>query len=239
MLASDLQRPSDIQAERIAREFEDFAYIVSHDLNAPLRHVREFTNLLIGTRRDNLNEEEQEYIMFLERSLDKLDKMQQALLTISRLNTRAGDMLEINCNLIIEQAIKKLDYDTDRETFEFGNLPTLIAEPKQIEMLFYQLVDNALKFQVHHEALQKKIRINAEEAKDGWVFRISDNGIGIDPKYHEEIFRLFKQLEPNIYSGIGAGLTIAHKIVGRHGGRIWVESQRGRGTDVFFVLPKY
>jgi len=223
----------------IAREYEDFAYIVSHDLNAPLRHVREFTRLLIAGRRENLSEEEQEYIAFLEKSLAKIDDMQKALLTFSRLNTRSGPFRQTDCNKVMADVLQELD-DVVNQHFpviEYSKLPSVTAEPKQLHLLFYSLIDNALKF--HDDTQRREISVYASDQGQSWLFAVKDNGTGIDERYREEVFRLFKRLEPDRYPGIGAGLTIARKIVQHHGGELMIESEPGQGTSVFFSLPKF
>jgi light-regulated signal transduction histidine kinase (bacteriophytochrome) len=229
----------DDEVAQIAQEYEDFAYIVSHDLNAPLRHVKEFTRLLIGGRKDQLTVEEQEYVNFLQKSLEKLDDMQKALLTFSRLNTWAGDLRESDCNEVVANVLRELDHDvrTYSPAIECGDLPTIMAEPKQLHLLFVHLIDNALKFH-DEDTLKRKILITALDQEDQWLFEVRDNGIGIDEDYHEEVLRLFRRLDPERYKGIGAGLTIAHKIVQRHGGELLIESECGEGCSVFFSMPK-
>ena len=230
---------SEDKAALVIKEYEDFAYIVSHDLNAPLRHVKEFTRLLIGSRK-NLNEQEKEYVEYLEKSLRKLEDMQHALLMFSRLNTQAGSLKETNFNHALSLALEELEdvINTSFPAFECEDLPTTMAESKQIQLLFYHLIDNALKF--HKEDAQKrKVSISATDQGDTWLFEIRDNGIGIEQEYHEEIFRMFRRLAPDKYPGIGAGLTIAHKIVQRHDGEMIIESEPGEGTSVFFSIPKH
>ncbi len=226
------------RTDQIARDYEDFAYIVSHDLNAPLRHVKEFTRLLIGSRQNNLTEEEQEYIGLLETSLKKIDDMQQALLTFSRLNTRAGPMRETNCNDIVTNALQELDNAIRQYcvVIECSELPVVIADPNQLQLLFVNLIDNALKF--HEGNGKREITITSIQKEENWLFEIKDNGIGIAKEYHEEVLRLFRRLAPDKYKGVGAGLTIAHKIIQRHGGQIVIDSKPGTGTSVFFSIPK-
>lgn len=222
----------------IAKEYEDFAYIVSHDLNAPLRHVTEFTRLLIGSRHDGLNDEEREYVGILEKSLQRLGDMQQALLTFSRLNTRAGPLRETDCNEIVAKVLGEMD-DVINEHYpaiECGDLPVVMADAQQLTILFANLIGNALKF---HDGLKKrKVSISAEDQGDIHLFRIADNGIGIDPQYHDVIFRMFRRLNADKYPGVGAGLTIAQKIVQRHGGEILIESKPDEGTSVFFSVTR-
>ncbi|MCC7305668.1 MAG: GHKL domain-containing protein [Alphaproteobacteria bacterium] len=227
------------KAAIVAREYEDFAYIVSHDLSAPLRHVKEFTQLLVESRASPASQEEKEYIAYIQKSLERLDRMQQALLAFSRINTRALPFREMDCNQVVSSVLQELQ-DRIKEhpaSIEQGLLPLVMAEPKQIHVLFFNLIDNALKF---HEpgTGTRTIHISAMDQNDVWLFEIKDNGIGIEEKYYEEIFRLFRRLHTDKYPGIGAGLTIARKIVHRHGGEILIESEPGKGTSVFFSLPK-
>jgi light-regulated signal transduction histidine kinase (bacteriophytochrome) len=226
--------------ELIEKEYEDFAYIVSHDLSAPLRHVKEFTRLLIGGRKEKLSYEEQEYISFLEKSLKKLDDMQEALLTFSRLSTRAGPIRKINCNEIIANALRTLEHKIEATSpiIEYSKLPAINGDAQQIELLFFHLIDNAIKF---HDELStfRKISISALDQGEIWLFEIKDNGIGIPEPHHEEIFKMFRRLNPEEFDGVGAGLAIALKIIRRHGGEILVESTPENGTSVFFSLAKY
>ncbi len=229
---------SPTSATQIAREYEDFAYIVSHDLNAPLRHIREFTRLLIGARGDDLNEDEKEYVNFLETSLSRIDDMQTALLTFSRIDTRAGVERQTDLNLTIKEVLEELGSVTARHntTIEYSDMPVVHAEPQQMRLLFFYLMDNALKF---HEkpSCERSINITSEKTNGSWLIGVKDNGIGIAENHCGEIFRLFRRLNPEKFDGIGAGLTMARKIVRRHQGSIHVESELGKGTTVFFTLP--
>lgn len=229
--------PED-RAEFIAREYEDFVYIVSHDLAAPLRHIKEFTRLLVGAHGD-LNDEEKQYVDFLECSLQKLDEMQRNLLVFSRLNTRGGSFKETDCNEVVAAVLRSLDevleiYDP---VIQCQNLPVIFADPQQMALLFTALIDNAIKF---HEknTFERKVFIEAEEQDDFWQFCVRDNGIGVASEFHKEIFRFFRRLHPHVYGGAGAGLAVAQKIVYRHGGKIFIESVPGQGSSIFFTLKK-
>src|SRR5690349_8624574 len=140
--------PPEDRAQRIARDFEDFAYIVSHDLNAPLRHVKEFTKLLIGQRKANLTEEERQYVEFLEKSLQKLNDMQDALLLFSRLATHAGPRREVDFNQAVNAALQELAVATRPYSSDIkcGKLPTITAEGHHMQLLFFHLLGNAMKF---------------------------------------------------------------------------------------------
>lgn len=225
--------------ENLAEEYQEFVYIVSHDLKAPLRHIREFTRLLIDARTAPLSAEETEYVEFLERSLRRLDQMQEALLTFSRLSTRVGPERKIDCNALVSQTLEDLKgtISTHKVEIDCAPLPNILAEPQQFQLLFYHLIDNALKF---HKALgPRTVQIRTRDDKDRLIFEVRDNGLGIAPEHHQEVFKLFRRLHAgDEYPGIGAGLTLAQKIVQRHSGTLWIDSQIGAGTAVLFSLPK-
>lgn len=223
----------------ILKEYEDFAYIVSHDLNAPLRHVKEFTKLLLEARTEPPNQEEQDYINYIEKSLDKLNTMQDTLLEFSRLGTRAHEFQKADLNDLLHAAISALgdeikEHDTQ---ITYDTMPELTIEPVQIQLVFYHLISNALKFHAPDAPL-RKIHIGAYEGKTDWSFTVMDNGIGIHEKNYSEIFKLFRRLQPDAYAGNGAGLTFAQKIVRQHQGEMRIRSQEGEGTTILFSIAK-
>lgn len=225
-------------ATQIAREYEDFAYIVSHDLNAPLRHIKEFTRLLIGARGDDLNDDEREYVNFLETSLTRIDDMQTALLTFSRIDTRAGVERETDLNVTIQEVMDELKpvIQHYNARVEYDTLPVIKADPQQMRLLFYYLIDNAIKFH-EKDSRDRFVGITSKKSDGSWLLGVQDNGIGIAENHCSEIFRLFRRLNPEKFDGTGAGLTMARKIVHRHNGSMHVESEPGKGTIVFFTLP--
>lgn len=228
------------KAQRIAQEYAEYAYIVSHDLNATLRHVREFSRLLMDARpAENLSQEEKQYLAFLEQSLSRMDEMQQALLSFSRVNTRADAFDNVSTQNIADGVLASFAKEIDKRNaiVECAGLPDVYADAVQINNVFSQLISNALKF--HTDATAPEIKIYVENQAGDQVFVVSDNGIGIAKDYHEDVFRLFRRLhDRDHYPGVGAGLTIARKIIQRHGGRIWLESQPGMGTRVCFTLGR-
>lgn len=223
------------KAKLVEREYQDFVYTVSHDLNAPLRHVKEFTKLLIGNREDNLTQEEQEYVHFINQSLQRIDDMQNALLTFSRLNTRHNPKTKININDIVQSIVE--DVDTQGVEIVCDKMPVILADVDQIRLLFHHLIVNAIKFHKDH-AFGKRVFIDVQKIRGGWSFEIIDNGIGMTEKQCQDAFRPFKRFDPERYDGIGMGLTIAQKIVRSHGGEISIEPRGNGGTMVRFSLKK-
>ncbi len=226
----------------IKKEFADFAYVVSHDLGAPLRHIREFTRLLLGNLTPHIGNEEKEYVKFIEHSIHKTEAMIEGLLQYSRLNTRAEPVTRIDCNRVFEETLDMLQ-DTlaarNARIRKESALPFIEGDPGHIPLVFYYLLDNATKF--HAPATHPEVVVSVARHGDLWRFAVKDNGIGMDPSRQDHAFTIFRRLHSDDeYPGIGIGLALAKKIVEqRHGGRIWIESAHGQGTTVFFTLPPY
>lgn len=224
--------------DQIHKEFEEFVYTISHVYNAPLRHIKEFTNLLIEARTEN-TEEELLFVKYIMQALLRLDDMQAALLKISRLSTENTTFSLTDFNKAIEEAIDDLKaiYGENIQISTLEKIPPLYARAPLIKMLIFELIDNALKFS-KSDPQNNKIIISTREDDHFRYFEIVDNGIGMDSKYHKEIFQIFRKLEPQKYSGIGAGLTIAKKIVQSHNGDIFISSNSNNGVTVTFTIPK-
>lgn len=223
----------------IEKEYRDFVYAVSHDFQAPLRHIQSFSQFLIESR-GNPSEEEQSYIDYINDATHNLQVMQDALLTLSRIKIDPENQTTHDCNKLVSGIIKlqQPDPGTDVYNFDIKTLPTITGDADWFEFIFVQLIDNAIKFHTH-DANNKTIKISAFLQNDYWVFSIQDNGIGIKEQYKDDIFKIFRRLAPNDYPGIGAGLTITRKIVRLHGGDIWLDTdQDGKGTLVKFSLPQ-
>ncbi len=231
--------PPEQQVEHISREFEEFVYVVSHDLGAPLRHIKEFTRLIVQTRGvDTLNQEEMEYVHFLEVSLKKMEQIQQALLDYSRITTRVGLSEKVSCGPLITECmhILKKSINVNDIDLQIADLPDIYVNRAQAQTVFLNILSNAIKFQAPGST--PKITINASNNYSDVYFEISDNGIGIDRAHLQEVFKLFRKLHtPEVFPGIGAGLTIAKKIIERHGGEVFLTSELGQGTTVFFSFP--
>lgn len=225
--------------DQIRKDFDEFVYIVSHDLNAPLRHVKEFTKLIIESRQDNITDEELEFIRYLNAALQKINDMQVALLSYSRINTENTAFSNTDFNKALHTALLELKniYGQDMPMPEFEILPTLYAHPSLIKTLFFNLIDNAVKFS-KPPPNQNRIIIHSSEDDDYWNFEVIDSGIGIEEKYQKDVFQIFRKLDPQKYSGIGAGLAISKKIVRKHNGIINIQSTLGNGTKVFFSIDK-
>jgi len=226
------------ELEALAGEFQAYAYIVSHDLGAPLRTIVEFSKLLKSEHAAALDEEGRLYLSMIVDGGARMQKMLGGLLAYSRLNTISQPVSTVNCTALLEccLGIARESGTLGKAVVKRGSLPAIAAGEDQLKHLFSILLDNALKFQPPGQIAQ--IEIFAEKITDAWVFTFKDNGIGIDPAFHKDIFLPFRRLHADSeYPGIGMGLALARKIVEKHHGKILVESATDQGASFMFSLP--
>jgi PAS domain S-box-containing protein len=228
------------QAQELARsnaELEQFAYVASHDLQEPLRMVANYTQLLSRRYKDKLDTNAQEFIAFAVDGATRMQRLINDLLEYSRVGTRGKPFVQTDCSSSLGQAIVNLRgaIDESRAIVTNEELPTVLADGGQLVQLFQNLIGNAIKFRGQ---ATPRIHISAEEKHDHWLFAVRDNGIGIDPQYADRIFIIFQRLHGySEYPGTGIGLSICKKIVERHRGRIWMESELGKGSSFYFTIP--
>lgn len=218
------------------RAFGEFAAIIAHDLSAPLRSVAGFSQLLEEQYRQALDEKALHYLHVIHESSRKAQGRLAALLQYSRLDTVPLAPEDVDCTAAVNHALVQLkeSIETREALIRAGALPAVIADRERLSLLFYTLIDNALKFC----AGRPEIEIMAQRGHEAWVFSVRDNGIGINPQFHQAVFDVFRRLHgEEAYSGTGMGLALARRIVTLHGGIIWVESGAGKGATFFFVLP--
>ena len=222
-----------------AEEFRDFAYIVSHDLAGPVRSVVGFSELLTETATTLPKEEDRLHLELVLESAQKLNEMIQGLLAFSRLNTVARAPETVDLEMIVARCHMELQpkLDATGGNLIYPPLPEVTADPKRMFTLFHALIDNAIKFR--RDGLAPEIRILSVDCGDAWEFGVSDNGIGIDPMFYDDVFRPLRKLHTDdAYPGVGMGLTLARKIVAQHGGGMSIEPSSTGGTTVWFSLPK-
>ena len=228
------------KSEDLARSNADlaqFAYIASHDLQEPLRTITRFVQLLEKRYHGRLDPDADEFIGFIVSGTKRMHQIINDLLEYSRVNTGSGPQHIIQIDGAIQIAKQNLKYvlEDSNGTVIYGEMPSVFVDEPQVIQLFQNLIGNALKF---HGEEAPRVEISAVRKENDWIFSVRDNGIGIDPKYEDRIFEIFQRLHTNEeYSGTGIGLAIAKKIVERHGGRIWVESELGKGSSFNFTLP--
>lgn len=219
------------------QELEKFAYIASHDLQEPLRTVTSYTQLLAERYQDQLDKKANEYIGYIVNSATHMHQLIKDLLTYSRLGRNELNLKLTDCNLIIHNILVdlKLAIDENSANITWDTLPTIIVDSVKITQLFENLIGNALKY---HGQEPPEIHISAIYQENQWLFSIRDNGIGIENQYSEQIFVIFQRLHnAQEYSGTGIGLALCKKIVERHKGRIWIDSELGKGTTFYFTIP--
>ncbi|WP_390883509.1 PAS domain S-box protein [Kovacikia minuta] len=223
---------------RSNQELEQFAYVASHDLQEPLRAVTGYTQLLIQDYQDRLDDSAQEYANYIVDAAKRMQQLIQDLLAYSRVGTRSLTFFPTDCNAVMHQVLQNLQVAIaeSNATILCDSLPTVHADRNQLIQLFQNLIGNAIKF--HRPKTSPEIHISAELAASKWLFRVQDNGIGIKARYLDRIFEIFKRLHSRMeFSGTGIGLAICKKIVERHSGTIWVESEPGIGTTFYFTIP--
>jgi signal transduction histidine kinase len=227
-------------SEELARsnaELKDFAYIASHDLKKPLQSIESFANLLARRYKGNLDAKADEFISYIVEGVQRLQILIKDLLEYSQIETKAKNIKPTDCSFIVEEAMNNLKtaMDESNAVVTYNKLPTIMSDPQQIISLFQNLIDNAIKFRSNKAP---RVRISADRKGNEWIFSIRDNGIGIDPENFDKIFVMFQRLHGSAdFPGTGIGLSICKKIIERHGGRIWVESEPGKGATFFFVIP--
>lgn len=233
----DEHRKAQEELARSNRDLEQFAYVASHDLQEPLRMVATYTQLLAERYQGKLDVNADKYIHYAVDGALRMQTLVQDLLAFSRVGRHGNDYKLVDCNEIAHAALKNLHASIHESGAEIvrGDLPVIVGDPSQLTQLLQNLIGNAIKFRGSQRPV---IRVNAEQQGRDWVFSVTDNGIGIAEEYAEVVFVIFKRLHGREeYPGSGIGLAICKKIVEQHGGRIWVESQLGRGSSFKFTLP--
>jgi len=228
------------KSEELTRSNSDlaqFAYAASHDLQEPLRTITSFVQLLQKRYHGKLDPDADEFIDFIVGGTKRMQQLINDLLTYSRVNTRRGPLSPMKIEDVLQKAMQNLRYVQEevKGTVIYEEMPSIVADEPQMTQLFQNLIGNALKF---HGVEAPRVEISAAKEGTDWMFSVRDNGIGIDPQYKDRIFEIFQRLHTREeYSGTGIGLAIAKKIVQRHGGRIWVDSEPGKGTTFRFTIP--
>lgn len=226
------------ELQRSNSELEQFAYIASHDLQEPLRMVSSFTQLLQKRYRGRLGSDADEFIGFAVDGAHRMRRLLNGLLAYSRVTTRARSFEPTDCEDVLRQAMDnlKLAIADANAKVTHNVLPTIWADETQLVQLLQNLIGNAVKFR---EKKSPEIHIGAEQTPSHWKFWVRDNGIGVPPERTEKIFQIFQRAHTDLdYAGTGIGLAICEKIVRRHNGEIWVESEPGKGSTFFFTLPE-
>jgi len=224
--------------KRSNTELEEFAYVASHDLQEPLRMVASFTQLLERRYKDKLDNDANDFINYIVDGTTRMQGLINDLLVFSRVGTRGVDFNATDMNIVLETVLINIRQSIKETNATITNdpLPVIVADDSQMMQLIQNLIFNALKF---HGEEESHIHVSGEVKEEEWIFSVRDNGIGIDSNNFDRIFVIFQRLhKKDEYSGTGIGLAVCKKIIQRHRGKIWVESELGKGSTFYFSIPK-
>lgn len=230
-------RESHEELETSNADLEQFAYVASHDLQTPLRSVARYVQMLERRYADDLDERARGYIERAVAGSKRMEALIRSLLDYSRVGSRGGEFLPTDAKALVEDVVEDLA-PTLAETggeVACNGLPVVNADETQLRQVFQNLIGNGVKFR--GEA-PPRVEVSAERQNGEWVFSVRDNGIGIDPEYHDQVFVIFQRLHgTGQYPGTGIGLALCKRMIERHHGRMWVESTPGGGSTFYFSLP--
>lgn len=224
------------ELERSNQDLQQFAYVASHDLQEPLRMIASYVELLARRYQGQIDEKADKFIHYIVDGAVRMQTLIDDLLTFSRVTTKAKAFTLTSAETLLAEALSNLQKSiTDKEAFvTHAPLPDVWVDAMQFEQVLLNLIGNALKFCTD----KPKVHVQAEQRGRDWVFSVRDNGIGIAPEHRERLFVLFQRLHTREhYPGTGIGLAVSKKVIERHGGRIWVESEPGKGSTFYFTIP--
>ncbi len=236
--AEERLRVVNTELQRSNRDLQQFAYVASHDFQEPLRMVTSYVQLLAQRYEGKLDPEADEFIGYIVEGVMRMQKLITALLDYSRVQTKESQFEPTDCNEVLQRVLLllQLQLEEAQGVVTHDPLPTVSADATQLGQLLQNLLSNALKF---HGQQPPQVHISAQPEGKQWVFTVQDKGIGLAPQFAERIFVIFQRLHTHHeFPGTGMGLAICKKIVERHGGHIWVESELGKGSTFYFTLPR-
>lgn len=219
-------------------DLENYTYVVSHDLKAPLRAIRSFGAFLLEDYGGKIDERGQDYLNRVVKAAENMNALIDDLLLLSRVGRKFTKVERVDLNDLLEEAISDLKPMIEKSDSDVvvNELPTIPIQRTWIKQLFMNLIDNGLKF---NKSETPRVEVKCRRRAKDYLFSVHDNGIGIKQQYHRRIFNLFERLNgKEKYEGTGAGLAICKKVVENFGGRIWVESTPGKGSTFFFTIPR-
>jgi signal transduction histidine kinase len=221
------------------QELQRFAYALAHDLNTPLRGISTLTELLVQRNAGKLDESSKECAAMIVNRIQRMQSMIKGLLDCAAAVEKPEERTDVDCNVLVERAVQDLDSAIKEcgAQITVDPLPAVPATESHLLQVFSNLISNGIKYRPSVRIPQ--IHISTIERDSEWVFCVADNGIGLDMKYAKDIFGMFQRLhDESEYEGSGIGLALSKIVIERHGGRIWVESELGKGSRFLFTLPK-
>lgn len=237
-LANELEKVNQ-ELTALKAEYEEFVYITSHDLSAPLRQIEGFAEMIISKHGDSFDEKTKRHFALIHNGTTQATQILTAIKAYSRLNTRAQPFTLINCSEIMAQVLENLSplITETAASITCSELPSIIGDSEQIKLLFECLIENALIYQLKDN--KPVIFISAKDDDDFWQFCISDNGIGVPDNLTEKIFKVLRRGVSNKkYPGLGMGLAIAKKILQKHQGDISLNVDNNIGSTFTFKIAK-
>lgn len=227
-LIQDLQTAND--------ELKSFAYVVSHDLKAPLRGVSSLADWLLSDYADKLDDQGREFLALMKGRVSRMDALIDGILEYSRIGRVQQTRVEVDLNELLADVLQLLAPPPEVTVSVDGRLPTVVGERVRLQQVFQNLIGNAIR---HRERPTLRVQVRCADAGSDWQFSVVDDGPGIEPRHHERVFQLFQVLTPrDKKEGTGVGLALVKKIVELHGGRVWLDSHPGEGAAFHFTLPK-
>jgi light-regulated signal transduction histidine kinase (bacteriophytochrome) len=224
------------ELRRLNDDLSQFAFAASHDLQEPLRMITSYSELLLKGYRGQLDGEAETCIEFITEGTKRMRELLASLLAYTQLTGERPGAVPVDLNGVFNAAVEncKAAIDETAATVTSGHLPTVQGYQPHFVQLFQNLLGNGLKYRSEHPPW---IHVSAERQDGFWRFAVKDNGIGIAPEYHKQIFGVFKRLHGRNISGTGIGLAICQRVADRYGGQMWVESQENQGATFYFTLP--
>jgi len=228
--------------EKVNKELDSFVYTASHDLRAPLRGIAAFADFLREDYDDKLNAKGKDYLKEIRDGANRLNRLIEDLLTLSRISRIKNPYERVNILELVAEILERIKFDITDNDVEMRvdkDLPVIVCDRIKIGEAFFNLINNAIKFSSKENSGRPKVEIGYNSLEKYHQFHIRDNGLGIDPQFHERIFEVFQRLHKSTdYEGTGAGLSIVKNIVEQHDGKVWVESRLGEGACFFFTILK-
>ena len=233
-----LQAQNELDALR--RDFDEYAYMVSHDLAAPFRQIEGFANIILENHGNEFDEKTKRHFDIIVKGAEKGAGILENLLTYSRLcTTGTMDATSVNCNSIIAEVSAQLltEFENSQVQYCSANLPIVEGDATQVTTLFYEIMRNGLLY--HRPEAEPVVSLEATESQEVWEFCVRDEGIGISGNLKDKVFMVLKRgVSDKNYAGAGLGLAVAKRIVQNHRGKIWLEPNEGAGCSFYFTLPK-
>lgn len=228
--------------EQVNKELDSFVYTASHDLRAPLRGISSFASFLEEDYAKKFDAQGKDYLKEIREGTDRMNQLIEDLLMLSRISRIKNPYEEVNIIQMLNAVIKRIEFDIKEKKVDLRiqrDMPTIRCDRIKLSEVFLNLINNAIKFSSKNNKENPRVEVGYVLEGDFHKFYVKDNGIGIEPKYHSQVFGIFKRLHTaKEYEGTGAGLSIVKRVIDDHGGRIWIDSDVGKGATFYFTIPK-